>query len=78
MSILFATPIGTRTRRAVATSSTSVRSKHDLAAVTHAFAATARHVFVTTASEHPRVRRDHPARNGYLESALMAREMQRL
>jgi hypothetical protein len=78
MSVLTATPIWTRSRQPVATPPTSVRSRHDFGAITHVFAATAHHLFATASSDHPRVRRDHPARYAYLEDALMAREMGRL
>jgi len=78
MSVLSALPVGTRSRRLVATPSTGARSKHDFGAVTHVFTATARHVFTATDPKHPKERRDHPARYAYLESALMAREMDRL
>jgi hypothetical protein len=78
MSVLSAIPVGTRSRRPVDTASTSARSKHDFGAITHVFTATARHVFAATDPKHPKERRDHPARYAYLESALMAREMDRL
>jgi hypothetical protein len=78
MSAPAATPIGMRFRGSVATPPTSVRTRHDFGAITHVFAATAHHLFARASSEHPKVRRDHPARYAYLENALMAREMRRL
>jgi hypothetical protein len=78
MSILSATPVGTRSRRPVAIRATSVRIRHDFGVITHVVAVTVHHVFPTTSSDHAKLRGNHPARYRYLEDALMSREMGRL